>query len=329
MRLSKSLPVFLTASMFGLFACGGGDDSTGDDDDGGGETQHYKYVADSVLVPTTLGESSMYALDIAGTTAADNALGNLLATLVTLGLDVKTSVDENVANGTVIVLADLGTTSFEASSSATMEFFLGQNPNPAACTDPADIATCGNHLDGSASFDVSTSTPDNAVLDGAVVSSRFAGGPGNVTIELSLAAGTDPISIDLIGAKVEVNVAEANLTSGKLGGAITDSDIRTQILPAVTAIVAGLVDRDCSGAAGDCCPGAEGETAGGQVQGILDENDDCSVTQAELEAHPAIAGTLLNPDLDMLNGDTFEPDVDGTKDSLSLAVGFTMVPASF
>jgi hypothetical protein len=332
MRLANRLTWILTvSSTLALLACGGGDDA-GDDDDGGGVDPagtHYQFVANEISVPTSAAEVMTFALDIAGNEQADNQLGNLLNTLNGLGLDVSTTVDANVQNGNVIILADIQATSLDAATGVGMSFYLGENPTPAACTDPELPETCGNHLDGSGSFSVSASSPDNALLVGAIVGGSFSGGPGNVTLELPLAAGTDPIVLDLIGAKAEVAVTADGLMSGKLGGAITDADIRTEVLPAVVTVLADLVADDCTGTAPECCPGDESDSAAAQVLGILDDNMDCVVTLAELEADPIIASTLLNPDLDMLDGTEIGPDTDGTKDSLSIGVGFSAVAATF
>jgi hypothetical protein len=339
MRLANCFTSILLTSSLSLVACGGGDD--GGDDDGGTVDPtgtHYTFVADSLLVPATPQESSDYALDLNGDGRKDNALGGLLAALAsTAGLDVKGTVTENVQNGTVIVLADLQATDLSTASGVGMTVFLGDDPTPTPCTDAADPSTCGKHLDGNGSFTIAASSPTNATLVGQIVGGRFVGGPGTVGLELPLAADQPPVAISLIGARMETGVSATGLTGGKLGGAISSSDIETKVLPAVHTIVADLIAADCTGtydSAGngqaDCC--ADSASTGAKVLQFLNpaSSEDCQVTLEEMKANSLIASTLLNPDLDLLDADgNFNPNADGVKDSLSLGVGFSGVKGEF
>jgi hypothetical protein len=128
-----------------LVACGG--------DDGGGsnitpEGEHYKFVAKSALAPTNNNQAREYGLDIGSSDdnntldgSVDNQLGMVLGTLSSMGISVQASLSEAVADGSIILLADLQTADLASSSAAGMQIKLGENPTPAACN-ADEVATC-------------------------------------------------------------------------------------------------------------------------------------------------------------------------------------------
>lgn len=327
-----------------LAACGGssGDDDGGDDDGGGGDCYQNptdpacidpagtdsQYVADTVTLPATASQAQQLGLDLDGDpqNRPDNALGQILSTLAAQsdGPGLQESVDEGVATGELIMLLNLRATSTSTATKAGLWVLLGENPTPAACASPDDMV-CGNHLTGTATFDISADSPPDAALAGQIVGGKFTGGPGQVKLQLSIGEG-DPLDLNLIGAKVDVTVGPDGLMSGKVGGAIEDSDLQNNVLPGIVDLLSGSVTEDCPNTAPPCCTeGSTGET----VIDLFDENDDCMITLEELKESDLIS-SLLAPDVDLLdeNGD-YNPRVDGVKDSLSLGIGFTGTGASF
>src|SRR4051812_34215683 len=107
--LLAALPLTIVSSS--LVACGG--------DDGGGtvtpEGEHYQYVAKSAFVPTNNNQAREYGLDLDDNGSPDNQLGMVLGTLSSMGIAVQSSLSEAVAGGSIILLADLQTTSLSAS----------------------------------------------------------------------------------------------------------------------------------------------------------------------------------------------------------------------
>lgn len=326
MRLVNRVSMILLAGgALGLAACGGG----GDDDDGGDDQTvdpagtHNGYVLDSIVVPASNAQATSVALDIDGDDRAENALGNLLATLAGFDLDLQGPVDEQIAMGGVIILADVQATSLDQATGVGLQVFRGGNPSPPACADANDMV-CGGHLGGDATFDI---TDDyDALVVGSIVGGQFSGGPGDVTIELALTE-TNAVPIHLVGARVEMGVTADGLTSGKLGGAITSEDIDNDLIPAVQTLIADIV-AECVPAGDVCC---EEGSAGEQILTLFDSNSDCEVTTEELLASDLVDGTIRNPDLDLFDGDSteFNPNQDGVKDSISLGVGFTAVSGTF
>ncbi len=326
-----SLAALATTTSFGLFACGG-DDGGGGGGGGGIEDvdpagTHTQYVVDTLLVPANATQSSNVAQDLDGDGVEDNALGGLLGALgSTAGLDLQTSVDDQLDAGSFILLASIKATGLTNANNVGTFVFFGENPTPAACTDPLDQDTCGKHLNGSASFEIAANSPTDALMVGTLAGGGLTAGPGTVSIELPL--GDEAIQLDLIAAHIDVTVTADGLTSGKLGGAITEDDVDTKLMPAVQSLIAGLITDDCTPVGEDC--GCVNGSSGSQVLDFFDSNNDCMVPLAELNANSLIDATIRNPDLDLLDATgAFNPNSDGVNDSLSIGVGFSAVGATF
>lgn len=329
MRLAKRLSVLTLASMLPLAACGG--EEAGPEACTDPQGTDYTYVVNDVQVPTTLPEATEIALDLDGAAPdKDNALGKVLATLAgQANIDVTTAVSEALNRGDVILLVDVKTESLATAACAGVGVYLGANPNPAPC-DGVDDLVCGNHLDGTGTFDIAADSPTDTTINGQIVGGKFALGPndkpGNFTIELNLLEG-NPITLNLVGARVEIqSVAETGLMSGVLGGAITQADLQTSILPTVETLVDDAVAVDCAGAAPPCCTaGSAGET----IINLFDADDSCDISLDEIQNNDLIK-TLLAPDVDLLDAaGALNPNVDGEAESLSLGLGFSAVPATF
>src|SRR5262249_47495301 len=119
-------------------------------------------------------------------------------------------------------------------------------------------------------------------------------------------------------------------SEGKLGGGIAMTEVMDKLVPAMTMAINGQIALDCEGSYPDCC--ADLESNGAQALDFFNDEDsmDCVVSDDELSMNSIIASTLLNPDLDLLDGDgNPAPAGDGVNDSLSLGVGFTGVGATF
>lgn len=343
MRLIKRLPVFVMAAALSMtaVACGGG----GDDDDDGGQPPvdptgtNTQYVVDRILMPTTAAQASMFGLNLDGDEQGrpDNALGQILSTLAGQAggdFNLQESIDEQVADGSIILLANVKATALTTAAGVGTWIFLGENPSTPPCASDTDT-TCRGHLNGSTSFDVSSASPpaDDVLISGQIVGGKMTGGPGNVTIEISLVSGEDTgIVIDLVGARISVNsVSDTALTGGILGGAVTEEALDADIMPALHGILADTIGEDCTGTAAPCC---EDGSTGQLLIDLFDESEpqDCMVTLEELKNNSLIS-SLLAPDVDLFDGDpsagNFAPRKDGVKDALSLGIGFTAVPGTF
>lgn len=331
MRLAKRLSIVLFAPMLSLAACGG--DEPGEEACTAPTGTDYTFVVNKVLVPTNQTEADALALDLNGTEPirTDNKLGTALASLAAqAGLDLPTAVDGAVDAGDIILLVNVKSEDLTNAACAGVGVYLGANPSVAPCD--ADGITCGLHLQGDASFDVSPDSPTDTVIGGQILGGKFSLGPsdppGNFTIELDLIPNAAPIVLNLVGARVEIGgVSDTGLTSGILGGAITKTDIETSILPAVHVLVEEEVAATCQGTPETAC--CDAGSAGETILNFFNTDGDCAVSLEELQ-QSAIVQTILNPDLDLLDAaGNYSPGADGENDSISLGLGFTAITGSF
>ncbi|MCA9678520.1 MAG: hypothetical protein H6708_17245 [Kofleriaceae bacterium] len=322
MRLSvrSTISVLATAALsLGLVACGGGG---GDDDDDVQPTgDHYHYVVDSVTIPLDSTSATALGMDLDGDGTVDNQLGNILSALIQAGgqsLDLQGSIDTSVLQGDILLLADLQTTDLSAASAVGFSLYLGTNPNPAPCTDPNDITTCGQHLNGDATFDVDPSQPTGARVVGTIAGGTFNGGPGDLGLQIALSAGS-PINLRLVNARARVTgITGTDLGNSIVAGAVPDENIQNDVIPAVHTTVSNVIADDCTGSGTDC--GCTADSTGLTVLGIFDDDGDCTVTLDEIRMNSLIV-TLLRPDVDT--------DGDGTNDALSVGVGATAIGATY
>lgn len=322
MRLVKRSSICIVGALsLGLVACGGGDD-----DDGGGTEDpngtNHTYVVATLNLPENAAEAQTLGLDIDGKAndGVDNQLGMVLGSIGALApdLDLQTAVDEQIAQGDIILLTNLKATDLVNASGVGLHVHLGDNPNPPACADANDMV-CGKHLTGTASFDIATGSPPDATLVGRIMAGKFTGGPGTVTLQIALSGGV-PIDLPLQKARAELNgVTATGWTSGKIGGAVSQTDINTNVIPAIGNTVRSSFDETCDvGGTAPGCGCVAGET-GETVKNLFDKTPaDCTITDAEVMA---VVSGFLTPDIDN--------DGDGTNDSLSLGIGVTGVAGTF
>lgn len=291
------------------------------------EGTHYGYVVSKASVPTNSTDAGpKYGLDLGSKTSAkldgtaDNRLGETLGTLAGLGFDIQGTLDLAVDEGSIILLIDFQTKDFTSSSAAGFGVKIGANPTPAACTDPTDITTCRQHLNGTASFQIAPNSPPDAVVAGTIVNGTFNGGPGDLTLQIAI-GGTTPISLDLLHARVQAStISETGIMTAKVGGLVTQEELNTQIGPAIQTEVATIIKRDCTGTPPDC--GCTAGTTGSTVITTgIDADHNCVITTEEILSFPLVA-SLLTPDSCSMDSCT-------APDSLSIGVQVQAVKATF
>jgi len=298
--------LFSLASTVSVIACGGGEDGAAPP-----SGPHFGYVVDNVVVP----EDKVFDLDDDG--VKDNQLGQVLNILTSQGFDIQGTLDEAVAQGTIVLLYDFQTPDFATAAGAGLNIKLGDNPIPAACTDINDLV-CGNHLDGNATFEISASSPDNAGVDGQIAGGVFSGGPGEILLQIAL-AGSNPIDLNLIGARAKATgITDAAIGDVTLGGALTEDDLNTKVIPAIHAQLNPIIAEDCNPAGTPPACGCVADSTGETIISFFDDNPaDCAIDVEEIKNNGFIQ-SVLSPDV-TING----------VDALSLTVQTSAVKASF
>jgi hypothetical protein len=314
------------AAPLSLVACGGGSD--------GPETivptgAHHQYVVSAVSIPTTSAQVTQFGLDLGTKTSSkldgtpENRLGELLATLSSpvVKFDIQGPLTTAVNAGSLILLVDLQAEALANASAVGFTVEFGANPMPPACISPTD---CGHHLSGSGSFSVAAGSPSET-LTGKIVNGAFNGGPGNLSLQISLGS-TTPITLDLLHARVQATgITDTGIMTANVGGLVTQAELMTQIGPAIAAQVATIVDRDCTGTRTPpgcgCGPGSTGQQLFNLLEGVPTATADCNITVAEIFGHPLVQG--------MLTPDSCSMDSCTAPDSLSIGVQVKAVKASF
>jgi hypothetical protein len=233
---------------------------------------HHQYVINGVQLPVKSGGGAKYGLDLGSKTSnapdgtVDNGLANILSSLSSAAgsgsLNLQTATDNDVAKGTMLMLVDLQTTDFTTAHDAGVRTLLGANPMPAPCTNPNDVTTCGQHLKGIGSFTVAADDPANSALVGDFTSGQLDSKlPGQLVVQLVLTASASPVTLNLEDARVRVTGAgSAKIDNMILAGAITQTDVDGQILPAIKDVIDAQELLDCGAQCGSCKAGSTGAT---------------------------------------------------------------------
>jgi hypothetical protein len=317
-----------------LVACGSksGDDTMVIDPNG----MPHTFVVDRVLLPTQAGDGNKYGLDLDGDGNVDNALGSILSALSSAAsgnLNLQQSIDDSVNEGKLILLTNLKATALDMATGVALEVYVADTTmvTPAPCTDPTNLTTCGQHLKGTGMFKIAASSPMDAHVVGKILGGQFTGGPGNITVAITLSSTVGaPIQLNLIGARAKIpGISTTGLgsdaTPGILAGGITQNDLNNQVIPAVATTVQAQITRDCDPTMKQALPpcGCKGGSTGATVISLFDKMPaDCMVTVDEIK-NSSLIQVLLEPDV-MLDDGT------GTKvPCLSVGVGVTAVPGTF
>lgn len=274
--------------------------------------EHHGYVVDSLKLPTTLNEARSVAFDVDGNGEVENQFGSALASLVAQGFDSNEAVAEGIQRGEAILLANLQASSLSSAKGAALSTFFGKNPSPAACTGEL----CGQHLLGTASF-LLAEAPEGAPCTGKITASTFSCEGGALPVRLGLPGVV--LDFTLQHARADLTgLTDGGFASGRLGGAISAADMNERVFPALHAVAAAVVERDCSGTPPGC--GCSPNSSGAAYLNLLDDNDDCAVSLTEVKDSQLLLG-LFRPDVSLNRGTT--------PDSVSCAFSISGKRATF
>jgi hypothetical protein len=274
----------------------------------------YRFVIDSVTVPATAPLADQLGFDLDGDGTIDNQFGQILAALRSAsGSDPQPGVDARVDRGEILLLAAVR----PCDDGTCLSTYQGANPVPAPCTDPEVLATCRQHLQGTASFDLDVAAPTDTRVDGVLGGGTFTGGPG--TLLVPVAVFDEVVVVEVVRARAALRqVTGTAFTASKLGGGVPAVVIDDAVIPALHRSIVAVVAADCTGL-GETCGCRSGSTAETMLA-IFDDDADCAVSVDEVRDN-AVIRTLFRPDLDT--------DGDGEADALSIGVGVTGIAASF
>jgi hypothetical protein len=283
-------------------------DTDSDSDTDTGPTPRH-YVTDSIELPFNDATATAFAKDLDGDGDLDDAIGQILSQMTgVLGGDTfGRASDEAIAAGTLVDLHSIVADDLVDTASATWRIYVGDDaPDP--------------DFGGAGAFAIAADSPRDSFVEGMIVAGTFTGGPGTVTVELSIFA-SEPMKVELVGALLDATVTE-DACSGRLTGAVRREDFDGAIASAWFAAIDAELAADCPAG---CAPGSVGE----RILGLFDADADGVVTEDEFRGSDLYA-TVAVPDVDLLDaGGAFAPGGDGVPDCLSFGFGFTCVGAAF
>ena len=296
--------VFFAMTLLG--ACGGGGGESGPTPPTTGTYHHY--VTTDLRVPVTAELQREYGLDIDGDPAKkpDNQLGSVFVALSGASeADLQGRIDAAIEMGKVVLLHSVRADQIAADGSVSWQVYVGAD------------RTAPPRFDGTDTFEMAA-VQDSEPVIGKTAAGKFVAphaGAGRLTVELSVSENEAPLALDLFAARVEAQV-DANGCSGSLGGAITQHDVDTVLIPSVVRMMNNAIARDPN------CPAAcTAGTSAALIIEVFDKNADGVISEQELKDN-SIIQTLLAPDLDLI-------DDDGIRESISLGLGFSCVGATF
>lgn len=265
----------------------------------------YHFVTNSLLIPTTQAQAKAYALNLDGDPQQhpDNLIGDLLTLLTTTaqGIEIQSAVDQTVNAGQLVTLHDVKADDPLNDPSVSWLISAGQKTQ----SPPT--------FNGSDKFILDPNLPVNTPIIGSLTNGHFAGGPGTTRIQMFLLG--QQVDVDLIGVRLEADVSATGCANGKLGGGMTVDEFRAKILPTITDGLNLIIKTNT--------------TAANAILKAFDSDQNGTITIQELEKNPVLM-IAFSPDLDLLDAsNTFNPGQDGVKDSYSIGLGFTCVPANF
>jgi hypothetical protein len=304
MATTRSYVFAAALSSLALVACGGSD--------GGNEVivpqgEHHHYVLKNLFVPTSTTAVEQMGLDLGRPTSnkpdgiIDNKLGMALVSLAGFDFDLQGTIQTALNKGEVILLMDFQTEDFMNTSAAGFQVYLADTDTamPTPCVDANDM-TCGRHLSGTGMFAIDSTSPMDALVTGKVLNGTFKGGPGDISLPLTI-AGT-PVVFDLINARVELTgISATGIMEGKLAGMITEEELNNDVFPAVHAELQPLIAADCTKLdmptmACGCPDGSIGKTIIDFFDELPAPDGDCMVSLDEVKNNNLVK-SLLGPDV--------------------------------
>jgi hypothetical protein len=234
-----------------------------------------------------------------GNGTLDNALGSAIASIARLvPFDLQGQVDQALEDGQVLVGFQAWADSLaDDPESALQAYLLEDGDRPA---NPRD------NFSGEEEFRIVPDRPSPSWC-GRIEAGIGDWGPGTLIIRLPIFEGEPPLTLSLIAARVRGAVAADGLGDEDepaiLGGAIPQSSIDGEILPAVAELLDGMVHRT------PC------DTVCNTIRMIFDSNRDGSISPDEVARNPLVA-PIFRPDV----------EIDG-EPGLSLGLGTTAVRA--
>jgi hypothetical protein len=290
-----------------------------------------KYVVNRVLAPL---QRLDYSIDLNGDGRQDNQLGNVCGAMQGQNYGVQAAMDAEVNAGQDILLLSVASADpgFSTGACTLTRLFNGKNQaNP-------------DFTSGMGAFTVDSNVPE-ARFTGPLVSGAYQSAPlppaaitpVKLMLKLPLSGTT---AVPLTAGHISYTIAGNGLMSGQIQGAMSVADENTYLIPGMQAqLQQRASENPCSptcvqvrnifdnGGRGD--PACTSNTCK-NPDGTCAVAKDNVISFCEVSTSGLIVNVLA-PDVQLTDGiGHYQPNPqNANKDSLSVAIGFTAVPALF
>ncbi len=252
-------------------------------------------------------------LDCDSSHRPDNALGNLIVAVMSHAdeYDLDAEMQALIDAGKLLHLIQVTTTSWDQASGVGVSILHAEDLDD----DPSD------NLTGQEEFAIDE-TRGSGLTTGRVEHTLLSGEFGTAPVAVTFPGLDDVFLLHLYGVRVEIQQTEDGI-AGRIGGAVSAEEVDTKVIPVFQEGLSRIIERDCEES--DCVE----DSFGGLLLALFDQNQDGMVDVEELRSD-SLVSSLTYPDLDLLDSDgSYSPRTDGINDSMSVALQFTAVGASF
>jgi hypothetical protein len=296
---------------------------------------HSQFVWNNVIVPM---QRMDYAFDLNGDGRVDNQLGNIEGALAGQNIDVQAQASLAVTSGRSLTLLDEHADAVD-------------NDDCAAVDVEEATAMASPDFSGAGHF-----TVDAAELPGhfagPIVAGKFSSQPAPiyaaapVVMMLNLPLLEAVTAVHVVGAHVEyTRAADGTVTGGQLNGAIKNAEVQGTLIPNIAVALTAKISDDLNSSGGltpsdmqilnvfDNGGKADASCSDGTCKnpnGTCSVKGDNKIDVCEVSTAGLIQN-LLAPDVQMFDAaGNLHPSPENTnKDSLSIGLHFTVVPATF
>lgn len=283
-----------------------------------------RFVVNAIILPL---QRSDYAIDLNGDGNVDNQLGNVNGALSANNLDSQSTMDAAIAAGEALLLLD------ETSNDPAFQL----DPSCARAGLQQAVVAPNPNFAGTGTFTPDTTSPRGAftgtIANGAFDATAPATMATPVALDVKLAIAGALVRLPVVGAHVSFVSSNGNVTGGKIQGVVRKTDVDNVVIPQIASTLNAAAEVD-------------GSSAALQILSIFDVGG-CLATDTNFDGSPAVANdgkiatcevannsiikNVLSADVQMFDANgNYQPNPANTlKDSISLAFGFTAVPAQF
>ncbi len=180
----------------------------------------HEFVVSAVEVPTDATSAREMGFDLDGDGYRDNALGSLLSLFRYTETDINAEVAQAIEDGKLLQLARIRVDSFDNDEIVVAQLVAGT------------IHEATPVFGGTDEVALHPDSPTDDYLCGGLVGGVVAGGPGDVTIAFPLPGPEKPV-VTLQHAMIRGEVPSAGWHDVVVGGAVSQADVETILLPAV------------------------------------------------------------------------------------------------